>query len=76
MLESNFNMKDIGVTNLIENVLDKFKHINFNIVKIPINVRLILQKNEGEGDSQLNCARVLRRMIYDEVYAVSYSMCY
>ena len=33
MLESNFDMKDIEVTNVIENLLDKFKNLDFNIVK-------------------------------------------
>ena len=64
MLESNFDMKDIEVTDVIEKVLDKFKYLDFNIVKTPINVRFVLQKNEGKSDSQLDCARVLRSMIY------------
>ena len=64
MLESNFDMKDIEVTDVIENVLDKFKHLDFNIVKTPINVRFVLQKNEGKNYSQLDCTRVLRSMIY------------
>ena len=64
MLESNFDMKDIEVTDMIEKVLAKFKYLDFNIVKTPINVRFVLQKNEGNSDSQLDCARVLRSMIY------------
>ena len=63
-LESNFYMKDIKVIDVIEKVLDKFKYLDFNIVKTPINVSFVLQKNEGESDSQLNYARVLRSMIY------------
>ena len=39
MLESNFDMKDIEVTNVIEKVLDKFMYLDFNIVRTAINVR-------------------------------------
>jgi len=64
MLESNFDMKDIKVTDVIEKVLDKFKYLDFNIVKTPINMRFALQKHEGKSNSQLDYARVLRSMIY------------
>ena len=46
---------------MIENILDKFKHLDFNIVK---NVIFVLQKNEDKSYSQLNYTRVLRSMIY------------
>ncbi|KAF3675080.1 hypothetical protein FXO38_04907 [Capsicum annuum] len=40
-------------------VLDKFKYVEFGIVKTPLDVSFALQKNEGESDSQLEYARVL-----------------
>ena len=56
MLESNFDMKDIEVTNVIEKVLDKFEYLDSNIVKTPIktptNVIFVLQNNEGKSNSQ------------------------
>ena len=64
MLENNFDMKDIKVTDVIEKVLDKFKYLDFNIVKTPINMSFVLQKHEGKSNSQLDYARVLRSMIY------------
>ena len=44
MLESNFNTKDVEITDVIETVLDKFKYLDFNIVKTPINVRLYFKR--------------------------------
>ncbi|KAF3666134.1 hypothetical protein FXO37_10729 [Capsicum annuum] len=71
MLESKFDMKDLGVADLIlgirilrnpqglalsqsyyiENVLEKFKYMKFDIAKTPLDVSFVLQKNEGESDS-------------------------
>lgn len=45
MLESNFNMKDIEVTNVILNVHDKFKYLNFSIIKTQIKVTFVIEKN-------------------------------
>ena len=56
-------MKDILVTDVIEKVLDKFKYFYFDIVKPPVNVSFVLQKNKGKSDSQLNYARVFKSMI-------------
>ncbi|MCF8704107.1 hypothetical protein L3055_11275, partial [Corynebacterium sp. MC-02] len=84
MLASKFDMKDLGVADLIlgirihktpqglalsqshyiEKVLDKFKYLNFNVAKTPIDVSFALQKNEGESDSQLDYARVLGSLMY------------
>jgi len=84
MLASKFDMKDLGVADLIlgirihktpqglalsqshyiEKVLDKFKYLNFNVAKTPIDVSFALQKNEGESDSQLDYTRVLGSMMY------------
>ena len=70
MVASTFDMKDLGVADLIlgirihktpqglalsqshyiEKVLDKFKYLNFNVAKTPIDVSFALQKNEGESD--------------------------
>ena len=38
-------MKDIEVTYVIEKVLDKFKYLDFNIVKTQINMSFVLQNN-------------------------------
>ena len=46
-------MKYIEVIDVIEKVLDKFKYLDFNIVKTSINVSFVLQKNEGKSDSQI-----------------------
>ena len=69
MLSSKFDMKDLGIGDLIlgigitpqglalslshyiERVLDKFKYLNFNIVKTPIDLSCTFQKNEGQCDS-------------------------
>ncbi|XP_070003048.1 uncharacterized protein [Nicotiana sylvestris] len=84
MLASKFDMKDLGVADVIlririhktpqglalsrshyiEKVLDKFKYLDFKIAKTPIDVSYALQKNEGESDSQLDYARVLRSLMY------------
>ena len=56
MLESNFDRKEVKVTDVIEKVLQKFKQLNFNIDQTPINVSSVVQKNEGKGDSQLDYA--------------------
>ena len=79
MLSNKFDMKDLGVADLIlgvriiktpqglalsqshyiEKVLDKFKYLNFNVVKTPIVLSCTFKKNEGQSDSQLEYARVL-----------------
>ena len=84
MLSSKFDMKDLGVVDLIlgirilktpqgltlsqshyiERVLDKFKYLNFNVVKTPIDLSFTFQKNVGESDSQLEYARVLGSLMY------------
>ena len=84
MLSTKFDMKDLGVVDLIlgvqiiktpqvltlsqshyiKKVLDKFKYLNFNVVKTPIDLSYIFQKNEGRSDSQLEYARVLRSLMY------------
>ena len=84
MLSSKFDMKDLGVADLIlgikilktpqglalsrshyiERVLEKFKYLNFNNVKTPIDLSFTFQKNEGESDSQLEYARVLGSLMY------------
>ena len=61
---NNINMKDIEVTDVIENVLDKFKHLDFSIVETTINVRFVLQKNEDKSESQMDSDRELRSMMY------------
>ena len=54
----------LSQSHYIEKVLDKFKYLDFKIAKTPIDVSYALQKNEGESDSQLDYARVLRSLIY------------
>ena len=74
MLSSKFDMKDLGIGDLIlgigitpqglalslshyiERVLDKFKYLNFNVIKTPIDLWFAFQKNAGESDSQLEYA--------------------
>ncbi|PHT34686.1 putative mediator of RNA polymerase II transcription subunit 37c [Capsicum baccatum] len=87
MLESKFDMKDLGVADVIleirihrtpqglalsqshyiENVLEKFKYIEFGIAKTPLDVSFALRKNENESDSQLEYARVLGCLIIPKV---------
>ena len=77
MLESNFDMKNIKVTDVIESILEKFKWLGFNIYQTPMNVSFVLQKNEQKSDSKLDYATCLRSIdIYHEVYSIRYSMCY
>ncbi|PHT43509.1 ATP phosphoribosyltransferase 1, chloroplastic [Capsicum baccatum] len=84
MLESKFDMKDLGVADVIlgirihrtpqglalsqshyiEKVLDKFKYMEFDIAKTPLDANFALRKNEGESDSQLEYARVLGCLMY------------
>ena len=67
ILSTKFDMKDLGVVDLIlgvriiktpqglalsqshyiEKVLDKFKYLNFNVVKTPIDLSCTFKKNEG-----------------------------
>ena len=54
MLESNFDMKDIEVTDVIEKVLDKFKNLDLNSVKSLINVSFVLQMNAVKSESQMD----------------------
>ncbi|PHT32531.1 TMV resistance protein N [Capsicum baccatum] len=73
MLESKFDMKDLGVADVIlgiiihqtpqglalsqshyiEKILDKFKYMEFDIAKTPLDANFALRKNKGESDSQL-----------------------
>ncbi|XP_070032175.1 uncharacterized mitochondrial protein AtMg00810-like [Nicotiana tomentosiformis] len=84
MLASKFDMKDLGVIDVIlgirihktpqglalsqshyiEKVLDKFKYLDVKIAETPIDVSYVLQKNEGESESQLDYARVLGSLMY------------
>ena len=83
MLSIKFDVKDLGVADLIlgvriiktphglalsqshyiEKVLDKFKYLNFNVVKTLIDLSCTFKKNEGQSHSQLEYARVLGRCI-------------
>ncbi|PHT73217.1 hypothetical protein T459_24002 [Capsicum annuum] len=87
MLESKFDMKDLGVSDVIlgrrihrnlqglalsqshciENVLDKFKYIEFSIAKTLLNVSFVLRKNEGNASliSQLvACGTVKKKFAH------------
>ena len=84
MLSSKFDMKDLGVADLIlgvriiktpqglalsqshyiEKVLDKFKYLNFNAFKTPIDLSCTFKENERQSDSQLEYARVLGSLMY------------
>ena len=83
MLSNKFDIKDLGVADLvgvriiktpqrlalsqshyIEKVLDKFKYLNFNVVKTPIDLNCTFKKNEGQSDFQLEYARVLESLMY------------
>ncbi|PHT50786.1 hypothetical protein CQW23_10533 [Capsicum baccatum] len=59
---------EIGVafiqSHYIENVLDKFKYMEFGIAKTLLDVSFALRKNEGESDSQLEYVRVLRCLMF------------
>ena len=68
----------LSQSHYIERVLDKFKYLNFNVVKTPIDLSFTFQKNVGESDSQLEYARVLGSLMYimnctrpDIAYAIS-----
>ncbi|XP_070014962.1 secreted RxLR effector protein 161-like [Nicotiana sylvestris] len=54
----------LSQSHYIENVLDKFKYLDFKISKTPIDVSYALQKTEGESDSQLDYAIVLGSLMY------------
>ncbi|XP_060201900.1 secreted RxLR effector protein 161-like [Lycium barbarum] len=45
-------------------VLEKFKYLEFNVAKTPIDVNLALTKNQGQSKSQLDYARVLGSLMY------------
>ena len=49
---------------MLKKVLDKFKHLNFNVVKTPIDISGTFKKNEGQSDSQSEYARVFGSLIY------------
>ena len=44
--------------------MDKFKYLNFNVVKIPLDLRCTFKKNEGQSDSQSEYAKVLGSLMY------------
>ena len=46
----------LSQSHYIERVFDKFKYLNFSVVKTPIDLSIIFQKNEGESHSQLKYA--------------------
>ena len=54
----------LSQSHYIERVFDKFKYLNFNVVKTPIDLSFTFQKNVAESDSQLEYARVLRSLMY------------
>ena len=54
----------LSQSHYIERVLNKFQYLNFNVVKTPIDLSCTFQKNEGQSDSQLEYARVLRSLMY------------
>ena len=41
----------LSQSHYIEKVLDKFNYLNFNVVKIPIDLSCTVKKNEGQSDS-------------------------
>ncbi|XP_070028747.1 secreted RxLR effector protein 161-like [Nicotiana sylvestris] len=45
-------------------VLEKFKHLEFKSVRTPIDLNHHLEKNKGDGTSQLDYARVLGSLMY------------
>ncbi|PHT97140.1 hypothetical protein BC332_33933 [Capsicum chinense] len=61
---SNSTRVGISQSHYIEKVLDKFKYMEFGIAKTPLDASFALRKNEGESDSQLEYARVLRCLMY------------
>ncbi|PHT48781.1 hypothetical protein CQW23_12989 [Capsicum baccatum] len=54
----------LSQSHYIEKVLDKFKYMEFDIAKTPLDANFALRKNEGESDSQLEYARVLGCLMY------------
>ncbi|PHU23376.1 hypothetical protein BC332_08483 [Capsicum chinense] len=54
----------LSQSHYIENVLDKFKYMEFGIAKAHLDVSFALRKNEGESDSKLEYARVLGCLMY------------
>ena len=54
----------LSQTHYIQNILEKFKFLNFKRAKTPIDVNLHLAQNKGEGQSQLDYASVLRSLMY------------
>ncbi|PHT39207.1 hypothetical protein CQW23_22780 [Capsicum baccatum] len=58
----------LSQSHYIKEVLDKFKYMEFNIAKNPLDVSFALRKNEGERDSQLeNFQLHLRKMVQNEI---------
>ncbi|KAF3636333.1 putative BTB/POZ domain-containing protein-like [Capsicum annuum] len=57
----------LSQSHYIENVLDKFKYMEFGIAKTPLDVSFALRKNKGESDSQLEYARVLGCLLSTKV---------
>ncbi|PHU25293.1 hypothetical protein BC332_03625 [Capsicum chinense] len=54
----------LSQSHYIKKVLDKFKDMEFGIVKPPLDVNITFRKNEGKSDSQLEYARVLGCLMY------------
>ncbi|KAF3650371.1 putative protein-like [Capsicum annuum] len=54
----------LSQSHYIKKVLDKFKNMEFGIVKTPLDVNITFRKNEGKSDSQLEYARVLGCLMY------------
>ena len=54
----------LSQSHYIEKVLDKFKYLNFNVVKTPIDLSCTFTKNKGQSDSPLEFARVLGSLMY------------
>ena len=44
--------------------MDKFKYLNFNVVKTPNDLSCTFKKNEDQSDSQFEYARVLVSLMF------------
>ena len=54
----------LSQSHYFEKVLDKFKYLNFNVAKTPIDFSCIFKKSEGQSDSQLEYTGVLGSVMY------------
>ena len=66
-------MTDIKVTDMFKKVIDKFKYLNFNIDKTPINASYVVQKYEDKINSIL-CSSVEKYDISHELYLIRYDI--